>query len=494
MNVQPMPHVPHWPNPDPRFLRADLPEPQGLPLDVVVCPRLAEWARKAAQAKGAPADYVFSALLSIAASLIGNARWVSPWKGWHEPPLIWCMNIGLPSAGKSPGIDAMMDPLRKAEARLRQDAKAVRDAWSKKQEIAEIVERHWKAQVKKAIEEGQAPPPKPKEAMIESEPHWPRLVVNDSTIERLGVILTKQPGGLLYFRDELSGWLEGMVRYSAASDRAFWIEAYGGRGYSVERMSREPLTINRLSIGILGGIQPDRLRTLFFKADDDGLLARMLPVWPHPIAVSRPRTWAEDGLIEAVIAKLQSLRMVEDEEGNLRPWFVPFSEPARELMDDFRRAVREWERESEGLLLSFIGKLPGLAARLSLVLALLDWAATDGEEPREISEVQFAQAAELIEEYFLPMARRAYAFASVPKVERSARHLIAIIKEKGWRQFASREVARMGRPGLANAAELNPVLEVLVEGDCIKPIEGTVNANGGRPERRFLVNPAILEN
>jgi hypothetical protein len=41
-------------------------------------PRLAPWVRDAAAAKGAPADYVMGALLSVARSVIGNARWVTP--------------------------------------------------------------------------------------------------------------------------------------------------------------------------------------------------------------------------------------------------------------------------------------------------------------------------------------------------------------------------------------------------------------------------------
>ena len=77
--------------------------------------------------------------------------------------------------------------------------------------------------------------------------------------------------------------------------------------------------------------------------------------------------------------------MVTDETGETRPWFLPFSEDARALMDAFRESVRAWEAGSEGLLLSFIGKLPGLATRLSLVLAFLDWAADGAEEPQDVT-------------------------------------------------------------------------------------------------------------
>src|SRR5690554_5132153 len=149
-------------------------------------------------------------------------------------------------------------------------------------------------------------------------------------------------------------------------------------------MGREPLTIDRLTIGVLGGIQPDRLKSLLFKSDDDGLLARFLPIWPNPAPLRRPLAWADETLMEAVLTRLLSLDLVTDEEGHVRPWFISFTDDARDLMDDFRQAVRGWEAEAEGLMLSFLGKLPGLTARLALVLGFLDWAAEGGLEPHDI--------------------------------------------------------------------------------------------------------------
>jgi len=318
-------------------------------------------------------------------------------------------------------------------------------------------------------------------------------VVNDGTIERLGAILAKQPRGTLQMRDELAGWLEGMARYSGGgSDRPFWLEAFGGRGFTVERMGREPLTIDRLTIGVLGGIQPDRLKSLLFKSDDDGLLARFLPIWPEPAPLRRPQVWADEALMESALERLLTLDLVTDEAGEARPWFIPFTEDARGLMDDFRLAVRGWEAGAEGLMLSFVGKLPGMAARLALVLGFLDWAADGAEEPREITHQHFGRAAHLVEAYLLPMARRAYADAATPKPERAARRLVGIIREQGWQRFASRDVLRLDRAGLGSKAELDPALVLLTDGDCIRPIDPTVNPQGGRPQRLFSVNPAIL--
>jgi hypothetical protein len=484
--------TPAWPEPAARFLRADLPPAPHLPLATTLGPRLAQWVTEAADAKGAPPDYVFAGLLTVAGATIGNSRWVQVWKGWTEPPIIWTACIGLPSAGKSPALDAVIQPLRKVERPLRAAADMELAAWREKAEVAKLGEKTWKSAAEVAIKAGDTPPARPSDCDAGPAPHVPRLVVNDCTIERLGAIIAAQPRGTLQCRDELAGWLEGMTRYSAGSDRPFWLEAYGGRGFTVERMGREPLTIDRLTIGVMGGIQPDRLKTLLFKSDDDGLLARFVPIWPEPVPLHRPGIWTDEALLERVLERLLSLDLLADEHGGHKPQFVPLTDDAQKLMDEFRQAVRRWESGAEGLLLSFVGKLPGLAARLSLVLACLDWAAEDDQLPNEVEADHFARAANLVGNYVLPMARRAYADASVPQAERSARRLVAMIREMEWPSFTTRQVMKLERAGLATAAELDPALSLLEDADWVRLVEQPAKPQGGRPSRMFAVNPALL--
>ena len=480
------------PEPEARFLQSEnLPAPE-LPLEDFLAPALARWVRQAADAKGAPPDYVVASVLSVSGSAIGNARWVSPWQGWSEPPIIWAACIGLPSSNKSPGIDAVLQPYRRAEAPLREEALKKLDDWEARSELAKIATATWQEDVKKALKAGKPIPDKPEAASADSRPHIPRLVVNDGTIEKLGAIVAAQPCGTLQMRDELAGWLEGMNRYSGGGDRPFWLEAYGGRGFTVERMGRDPLTIDRLSIGVIGGIQPDRLNGLLMKSDDDGLLARIMPFWPNPAPIKRPGAWTNESMLDEVLSRLLSLDLVTNEADELLPCFIHFDDDARNLMDKWRLRVREWENSSEGLLLSFIGKLPGLAARLSLILAFLDWASGEGDEPREITVDAFGRAAHFIEDYALPMARRAYANASVPKVERAAHRIIALIRENGWASFSSRDVMRPQRSGINLAADVNAALKLLEEADCIFAEQIEVGPKGGRPPRTFIVNPKIL--
>ena len=163
------------------------------------------------------------------------------------------------------------------------------------------------------------------------------------------------------------------------------------------------------------------------------------------------------------------------------------------MLDDLRVAVKGWEAGTEGLLMSFVGKLPGMAVRLSLVLAYLEWASGEADEPREIDASQFGKAVLLIETYLLPMARRAYADASTGKGERGARRLVALIREQGWREFTSREVLRLNRPGIGSSDELNPAISALEEADIIQALPAPPNPGRGRPVRMFAVNPALFK-
>ncbi|MGM0806469.1 MAG: DUF3987 domain-containing protein [Bacillota bacterium] len=53
------------------------------------------------------------------------------------------------------------------------------------------------------------PPEKP------SEPQGQQLVTSDATWEALAEILENNPRGIMFHRDELSGWVKGMDQYRA---------------------------------------------------------------------------------------------------------------------------------------------------------------------------------------------------------------------------------------------------------------------------------------
>lgn len=82
---------------------------------------------------------------------------------------------------------------------------------------------------------------------------------------------------MLLLTDELAGWLHNIQRYSGGDDTQFWLMAWDGKPYSVERMGRPSFKLPCLLVGVVGGLQPDKLRDLF--KTHDGFYARPLYAW-----------------------------------------------------------------------------------------------------------------------------------------------------------------------------------------------------------------------
>ncbi|MCB1885957.1 MAG: DUF3987 domain-containing protein [Geminicoccaceae bacterium] len=165
-----------WGEPEPGVLDPSSEPPPPLPLETFG-PFWGDWIWAAAEAKGAPPDYVVGALLDGAGALLANVRRARPWPGWVEPPILYVGAIGNPSADKSPALDAvsgLLDALEAAEgeghgARKRQHAAEA--------EAASLRLKAWQGEVKEAVKLGYAPPPQPAAADAGAPPERPRIVV-----------------------------------------------------------------------------------------------------------------------------------------------------------------------------------------------------------------------------------------------------------------------------------------------------------------------------
>jgi len=239
----------------------------------------------------------------------------------------------------------------------------------------------------------------------------------------------------------------------------------------------------------LGGIQPDKLTTLLMRGvDDDGLLARLMPIWPEPAPIARPSAGVDDAFAEAAFERLLSLAMVQD-DGEMRPALLPFDVPAQDMLHEWRLQCRAWESEAEGLLLSYLGKLPGVAVRPSAVLALLDWADAPGRpEPEWICADHLGRACHFIEDYVLPMARRAYADASVPAAEQGARRILDLVLREHLETVNARDIQRRKLTGLRTAATIKVALHALAEANIVR--EETA-PTAGRTATVWRVNPRL---
>jgi hypothetical protein len=307
-------------------------------------------------------------------------------------------------------MDAAFDLVRHAEDLMTAGFDQMRREYETKKQAAEERRDIWKAEVKAALKAGgDAPPPNPLDADEPEAPVRPRIRVADVTTEKLGVLAAALSRGLLLVRDELSGWLGGFDRYGGGgADRAFAIEMYGGRPYTIDRMKNaEPLRIRHLSIGVLGGVQPDRIPAVI-DGPDDGLASRVLWTWPEPVqGFTLPRKAVDDGEARHAFMRLVDLQPGTDDLGFPTPKRLRLSEAAADQIEAFASEMKTRAEEASGLFAGTLGKARGHVLRLSLVLEYLWWSAeTSGPEPEGISEQATVAAAGLVDGYFVPMAER----------------------------------------------------------------------------------------
>jgi hypothetical protein len=475
-----------WPELDASILADDTPPPR-LPLGLFPKP-WQEYIEAAAEHAGAPPDYVMLNLLAVTGAALGNARWGQAWGAFVQPPVIWGAGIGTPSAGKTPGlIGVAQRPIAAMEGALNHDwAERERTHDTTKAEAAEAM-ANWQNEVKQAAKLKAAPPPRPDNARAPDPPQRRRFSVRDATTQRLAKMMANNPRGLLLFRDELAGWSGSMDRYDSGkgADRAFWLEAHGGGCFTVDTVKDGDAapTIPHLTIGIIGALTLDKARATLGQADNDGLAARFLYVWPAPRRPTIPKGEPPEAMLGDALMKLADLPWEPPE-----PLLLPFTEAAQAIIQARREAVAE--ADESGLLGAWMGKMAGAVVRLAVIFQHLAWLADAGEPPKEIDEKATARADGLLGEYFLPMAVRFFGVDALPASARDARLLAKLILSEKRERLNSRLLARSGP--VRNVERVKAALADLEAAGWVRRDPFRTGESSGRRRDDWEVRPDLL--
>ena len=484
-----------WSEPDLSYLGSGRSDPAPFPTELLGS-FWRNWCQAHAEARCAPVDYVAAGLLAGVSALIGNARWSLPGPEWREAPILWIGVIGAPSAGKSPALDPVLSILRRIERSAIEAIRPEREAHQEAIELARARQADWQARVKEALKNGNAPPPRPADASEPEPIPLPRLVVGDTTPEKLGTILRDNPKGLLLNRDEIAGWLGSFGRYSSAAggERGMWLEAFGGRTYTIDRQKDpEPIIIPRLTVAILGGVQPDKLH-LITGGDDDGFAARFLWCWPEPVSGFRlARDPISGSAQEEALRRLSTLGMIRAADQSLEPGYVPLSDTAAASFESYVAQVKPRANAASGLLAGALGKVSAHVLRLALVLEYLGWSeAPFRMEPAKIGETAMLSAIGLVDGYFLPMARRVFGEAAIPEEDRRAMELARWIAETMPARLNARKTRRQIGGLLRDAKPMTQACEILTQAGWIRPVAAPPNSSGGRTPSDYEVNPRLF--
>jgi putative DNA primase/helicase len=423
-------------------------------------------------------------------------------------PNLWGGLVAPPGFLKTPTIENATKPLRKIDEDLRNRFKQEMQAYEKAKELWELQRSAYKEQVKQSFKSKKAFPQE-----VGPEPEKPiqiRFIINDATFESLHEIMAANPAGILLIRDELSGFMAQLERAGREGERAFHLQAWNGNtGHTIDRIGRGSIYVPACCESILGGIQPNKLRsylvdTLKGGPSDDGFIQRFqLLAWPdfpkEWNLVDRPPDANALSHVEFVLKKLA--RIDPDFPAKLK-----FSEPAQELFNEWLAALEDKIRsdDTHPALAGHLGKFRKTMPALAVLFELSDIALEEGfdgfvasflEDPYKFGEVSLAHARQAAAwcEYLESHARRIYSCVVTPQIH--AAHVLANkIKEKkvgSSGQFSLRDVYLKGWSGLDSPELAQGAALVLQDAGWIRSLSNDSGPQGGRPASRFEINPKI---
>ena len=445
-----------------------------------------------AAAIGCDPSYIALPLLSATAAAVGQTRRLRLKNEWCASAIIWAAIIGESGTAKTPAFKLALSPTKDRERRaFEQHATAMAD-----HEAKMLVYEKDLAQWKRS--KGNEPQPeKP------TEPQAERFLVVDTTVEALAPILLANPRGVLLARDELAGWIGSFDRYAGkkgggGGDAASWLSMHSGESIIVDRKMGNPRTIYvpHAAVCISGGIQPGIFQRVFgAEHRESGLAARLLLANPP----RKAKEWTEADIdphikaaMEQVIVRLYELQPQFDIAGRPYPATCTLTPAAKAAFIAYFDEHAKEQSNLSGDLSAAFSKLEEYAARLSLVIHLVRWAANDPAVESEATVDGQSMAAGIrLATWFKREAVRIYALMGESDDDRNLRRLVEWLERRGD-PVSVRDVQQGCRwlraPGLAEAA-----LEQLVK-TGVGLWESTPPGRRGQPTRRFRLSKSAAVN
>ena len=305
--------------------------------------------------------------------------------------------------------------------------------------------------------------------IVPEMPNLGRAYTTDTTIEALVGLLNANRRGILFVRDELTGWALAMNQYKGGkgADRQSWLSFWNGSPVTVDRKSKsEALFVRNPFVCVTGCLPPDVLGDLADeRGREDGFIHRILFAMPDYLA---PK-WTDDAVsdeattrYDEVIAKLRALEGVKVNDEGPFPQVLSFTPEGKALFVRFSNRLHT-EMQAPEFPVGLRGpwsKLEGYGARLALVIHLARWVCGEATD-EDADEVSMLSASALVE-YFCSHAKQVYAQLRATKEDKEVAGAVAWIKNRGGRVTA-REVVTYRVGGVKSTKEAKALLEMLVD-------------------------------
>ena len=446
------------PTPEPQNLFKTL-VPDPLDLTTTLPEVLAEFAEVRAGVAGKDPTMYAYATIGAASGVAPHDAKIQLLPKWNEPLLQWVALVGPSGDGKSPAMNAAVEPVIALHREACEELKEQREDW------------------KACSPNNKGDEPLPV-AYYVSDPSIEALIDRVGNGERL----------TLLHADEGTAWLNSMGRYAAKGgdkgERAWWLSAWNAAPLQVLRVGRGDKFVECWAVAVLYGIVPAKMKEGYGEAATDGMLARTLTCIGNVERTFPRGVDPREGEVTERYCK--AVRRLAGTSGpiTLSP---AAADRLFDVIDEYNAAGASLTDLNPGLA-GFLKKAGTMTARLAGMYAAL-------EGSRVVADDN-AKRAELFMQHATMNARVAHGqIFSLSTPVTVARRVASRILTHGGVRITRRELSRVDAFGKATEADRSAAIEHLGAAGWLLEADTKRLRLGPRfrDATAWLVNPLVYE-
>ena len=245
-------------------VRMDLREASGNDVPIDAFPKkMQELLLDLEQQEGYVMEYAMTALLSAAATAIGNACRIRIRGTWQTNPMLYIVLVGRPGAGKTPPLDFAYRPI------VERDEEYFNRYIEEKRRYEQEKERNRMGRTDRAGKtdgKGDAKDDVGGSAVVGESllpPVLKSIIVSDTTAEALWRAHANNPRGIVIKVDEVMGFFNTLNRYNNSQMQEQLLSAFSGQAIKLSRCNEDgSCYIPHPCVNLIGTTQTHRIPEL----------------------------------------------------------------------------------------------------------------------------------------------------------------------------------------------------------------------------------------
>ncbi len=453
---------------------------------------LRQWVEEESHATQTPPDMAALLALAVCSASIARKVNIEPRTEWCEPVNLF-VAVLLDSGNRKSGVfgDAVK-PLREIEAERIEAARptVAREQSERRQNEAQLKKLEKRAGEAKDAEARHEAGKLAEFLATEPMTVLPRLIVDDATSEKLGMMLAEHGGCIASMSPEggVFDLMAGLYSKSGIPQFGVYLMGHSGDDLLTDRVGRATICVKRPALTCAYAMQPAVIEGLADNAAfrGRGLLARFLYAAPTSWIGHREIASTPVSRVAREVYR-QIVRTLAEMQGE----YVLRLDPAAGAL------LQEWETEIEGMLAEggdmeimrdWGSKLAGATVRLAAVLHCIEHDPTeDLDEPTIAAAIKIAR-------YLIPHAEAVLGMmeAKEDSPDDDAQYVLRWIERHQRKEFTKRDAQQHGKRRFPKAEDIDAALAELGRRGYVRLRAATETGRGRPASATYDVNPAVF--